>query len=57
MPKMVSDRAAKFAEKVPIFMRTFPIIKQFYWQVKEIEEVKTRAATLAEELDWFGNED
>lgn len=57
MPHLVHNRAAKFAERVPIFMRTFPIIKQFYWQDKEIKEMKTRAATLAEELDWFNNED
>jgi hypothetical protein len=53
MPRLLSPFGANLAEIVPLKLRTLPIIKQFYWQDIEIEEIHNRADQLAKDLDWY----
>lgn len=37
---------------VPYFMRSWPLIKKFYWQKEDIERARQRAKEISEKLNW-----
>jgi hypothetical protein len=46
-----------WAEYVPMFMRTWPWLRRFYWQAEEIAAIKREAAELKRFFDQCGGDE
>ena len=49
---LVPTWAESLSDKFPMFMRTWPIIKRYYFQQCDIYIMEKRAAKTAKELEW-----
>lgn len=53
VPIIVSDRVGRWLDHVPMVLRSWPILRRFYWQDWQMVALAARVDDVRDALEWY----